>query len=307
MVNWCNFRRYLTIIATFSVSLLTAQIDVKDIGSETIIEPKQGPFTLYVDFDAIGSSKINHGFYKGDKIRFAIADAELSGIFYYCPAYHEGANLSISYTYTTIEWHNNPWFNQNHFNTLSISLGGLSKRLYRWFWQGQMTINLDADHWNIDDYATYDLILWGRYTYCDHIGFHVGFIAQTGMQMDRVYPIIGADWRVSPNWKLNLVYPVNVSLEYLVNERWSLALAGRSFNTRYRIGKHEAFSKSVVRYENTGAEFAIKYHRADMTANIHAGTTLGGKFRVANRHNDHPHNYKLDPAGYVGAEVDVRF
>lgn len=306
-MNWYKLYGYLTLTATFSISLLTADIDFRDVGSETTVEPKRGPFTLSVDFDAIGNSKINNSFYKGDKLRFAIAEAELSSIIYYCPAYHEAANIAISYTYTTLEWHHNPWFNQTHFNTFTLSLGGISKRIDRWLWQSQISINLDANEWDINDYATYDFILWGRYSYCDHIGVHVGFIAQTGMKMDRVYPIFGADWQMSPKWKLNLVYPVNVSLEYLVAENWSIALAGRSFNPRYRVHKHKPFGKSLVRYENTGAEFAVKYHAKDMSANIHAGTTLGGKFRVANSQNHHPHTYKLDPAGYVGAEVDVHF
>jgi hypothetical protein len=284
-------------------------INFNDFSSEDIQEPaKAYPFSLSVNFDKIGKSKINKGFFKDDKIDFGIAYAKAIAVIYYCPAYSEGANLGVSYTYTAFKWENNPWFHQQRFNTLTLQLGGFSKRLTRWFWQGLIDVNIDMDEWNLNEYSTYDLLLWGRYEYCRHIGIHVGFIAQTGMQMDRVYPIFGADWKISKNWKLNLVFPVNISLEYILNKQWSLAIAGRSFDSRQRIHRHqENQPKSVIRYENVGAEGSIRYDIHNMSVDIHAGYTLGGKFKVANRHNNHSHSYKLDPSLYAGAEVDIKF
>lgn len=296
------------ILVILFFSSLAADIDESDVGSENIEQPAANtPFNLEVSLDVIGEAEINKGFFKKDQLRFSEAEGELSLIFYYCPAYTEGASLALSYTYTAIRWNENPWFNQDHFNTLTIGLGGFTKRLYRWLWQSQIAINIDADAWDLNDYATYDFLLWGRYEYCTHIGVHIGLIAQTGMQMDRVFPILGADWQMSRRWKLNLVFPVNVSLEYLLNREWSVALAGRSFNTRQRINRHDSSPEALVRYENVGAEFAINYKAPAMTINVHAGSTLGGTFRVANRHNHHSHRYHLDPSGYAGAEVNVKF
>lgn len=302
-------RLFLTLAISF-VSYLSADVDEEDMSAEKVDEPLKeanSPFTLTLDFDTVQTTKIDKGFYKGDKVRFAIGEAELTGVFYYCPAYSEAANLAIGYIYTTIDWCNNPWFDQDHFNTLSISLNGVTGRIHRWLWQGQITVNIDAKEWNVGNYGTYDFVLWGRYAYLDTVGIHVGLVAQTGLQMDRVYPILGADWRMSRRWHLNLVFPVNVSLEYLVNQHWSVALAGRSFNVRYRVGHHECHGKSLVRYQNTGAELAIKYQSKNITTNVHAGSTLGGKFRVADSHNHHPHTYRLEASPYVGAEVDLQF
>ncbi len=171
-----------------------------------------------------------------------------------------------------------------------------------------MAIHLDANEGrNIGDYACYDLILWGRYEYCEHIGVHVGFFAQAGMKMDRVYPIVGFDWKLSNRWKLNLVYPVNISLEYLLSKHWTIALAERNFNVRYRVRHRESHPKFLVRYENKGAELAIKYEDNLTTANVHAGYTFGGLFKVANYNNHHPHHYRLDSAGYIGAEATIKF
>lgn len=52
---------------------------------------------------------------------------------------------------------------------------------------------------------------------------------------------------------------------------------------------------------------AVNYQKGCMTANLHAGTTLGGKFRIADRHNHHPKTFDLDSAPYAGGEVVFKF
>jgi hypothetical protein len=283
-------------------------VDTQDIGSEQIHEPaKRTPFSFNTYWDSIGSAKIERGHFRGDKVRFAVAEAEAGMVVYYCPAYTEGARIAVGYTATFLRWSENPWFNQDHFNNVNFTLAAFTKRLDRWFWRSQLTINVDDREWSAP-FISYDILLWGRYTYNKVLGIHLGFLAQTGLRLDRVYPIIGFDWQISRKWKLNLVYPVNVSLIYSLTRHWSLAIAGRNFNSRFRVHRGEIFSKALVRYTNVGAEFMIKYEAHDMTANIHAGSTLsGGKFRVANHRNHRAHNYKLKPSGYVGAEMDVSF
>ncbi len=299
----------------FAVSLLLftqsgwadVDIDGQNIGSERISEPaKRTPFSFNAHIDYVAPAKINKGFFKGDKVHFAEAEAEAGMVFYYCPAYTEGARVALGYTATRLDWSANPWFEQDHFHTVNLTLAGFSKRLDSWFWRSQLTINFDAEEWSAP-YTSYDILLWGRYTYCENIGIHLGFLAQTGLRLDRVYPLLGVDWQISRRWKLNLVYPVNVSLDYALTPRWALALGGRFFNSRFRIRHHDVFSKSLVRYTNTGAEFAIKYNAPQVTANIHVGVTFAGKYRVANQNNKHAHNYNLDPAGYVGGEIEVSF
>lgn len=282
-------------------------VDTQDIGSEQIDQPaKQSPFSFNTYIDAIGTSKIDKGFYKGDKVHFAEAEVEAGMVVYYCETYTEGAKVAIGYTATYLDWSENPWFDQHHFNTVSFSLTGFTKRIDRWFWRTQLSVNCDAKEWKAN-YTSYDILLWGRYEYCGNIGVHLGFLAQTGLRLDRVYPIVGFDWQISRKWKLNVVYPLNVSLDYAITPHWILSVAGRSFNSRFRVDDHDLFPQALVRYTNTGAEFAIKYQSNGISANIHAGTTLGGKYRVANRNNHHAHNYRLKGAGYVGGEIDVTF
>jgi hypothetical protein len=284
-------------------------INPTDFSSESITpQPKQkSPFSFTTSFDAIGNSKIDRGFFKGDNIRFAEASAEMGSIVHYCPAYTEALSIALRYTATYIKWSENPWFDQEHFNTITFSLGGISKRIQNWFWRGQLSANFDAGSKFDAEYFNYDFLLWGRYEYCQYVGIHVGLIVQTGMRLDRVYPIIGADWQISKDWKLNLIFPVNVSLEYTITPNWFFVLAGRNFDSRHRVKQHEALRGGLVKYQNVGAEVAIKYVISNMTANIHIGSTLGGHYRISNHNNHHPHHYYLKPACYAGGEVDFKF
>lgn len=305
-----KLRFFLTITVLMSVSMLgwaDVDVDTQDIGSEQIKEPaKRTPFSYNTYIDVIAPSKINKGFHKKEEVHFAEAEAELGMVVYYCPEYTEGARIAAGFTATYLRWAENPWFDQDHFNTVNFSLTGFTKRVERWFWRSQLTVNVDSKHWDTE-YMSYDILLWGRYDYSKDIGVHLGFLAQTGLRLDRVYPIFGFDWQISRDWKLSLVYPLNISLSYALTRKWSLAIAGRNFNSRFRAHHDEIFPKALVRYTNIGAEFLIKYEDKNITANIHAGSTFDGKYRVANRFNKHARTFHLDSSAYVGAEMDVSF
>lgn len=296
---------WLTLMA-FSVCA-DIEIDPQNIGEEKITQPaKRSPYSFDTHLDVVGKSKINNGFYKKDKVEYAEAEAEGGMIFYYCPEYTEGARVAVGYFPVYLRWQGNPWFDQDHFNFVSFTLSGFTKRLDRWFWRGQLTANFDAEEWS-GKYTSYDLLLWGRYALCQDIGIHFGFLAETGLRMDRVYPILGFDWQICRNLKLNLIFPVNVSLMYNFARHWSVGVAGRLFNTRFRVHHDQHSHKPLVRYTNVGAEFVIQYETDSMTANIHAGSTLDGTLRIADHSNNHAKHYYLDASGYIGAEVDVKF
>ena len=68
------------------------------------------------------------------------------------------------------------------------------------------------------------------------------------------------------------------------------------------------WSKALWRYTNSGIELGINYRPYDrVAANIHVGSTLGGRLKVANHDYEHRQRFNLDPAPYAGAEVDVNF
>ncbi|MDP1880253.1 MAG: DUF6268 family outer membrane beta-barrel protein [Parachlamydiaceae bacterium] len=301
------FLTILSINCLTNIAYADAELDQENVGSENIQEiAKRSPFSFQTHYDHTGKAKIKNTFEKGNHIVFAEANVEAGGVFYYNECYSEGLRLGLGFEATHIGFESNPYFNQDNFETLSVNLSGFTKRVKNWFWRSQLSANIDTCEWSTN-YTSYDILLWGRYTFSNPIGVHIGLWAQTGLNMNYVYPIIGFDWEISKRWKLNLVFPMNMSLQYTINKQWVLALAGRAFDSRYRVHKKISSFKDLVHYQNAGAEFMVMYDSNGMTANVHVGMTLGGRYRIANKNNHHATNYRLDPVGYAGGEIDVSF
>ncbi len=304
-----NLRYLLVACLAFTTLSLRAdiEIDSQDISQENIKEPaKRNPFSFDTHVDVIGTARISKGFYKKDKIDYAESLAELGAIVFYCPEYTEGLRVAAGFVPTYLKWHENPWFEQDHFNNATFTLSGFTKRAHRWFWRAQLTASFNVEDWS-SKYTAFDITLWGRYQWCKEIGVHFGFIGETGMQMDRVYPIIGFDWKISNKLNLSLVFPVNLSLMYAITPKWSFGAAGRLINSRFRVNHDQHSYKPLVRYTNFGVECVFAYETELMTANIHAGSMVGGVYRVANHHNHHAKNYHFGSSPYAGAEVNMKF
>lgn len=304
-----KMRTLLTIWLTLMTCSTWAaiEIDPQNIGDESIKQPaKRSPFSLDTHVDVMGSAKISKGTYKKDKVDYAEAEIEGGMVVYYCPTYTEGVRIAGGYFPVYLKWHDNPWFEQDHFNTISFSLSSFTQRIEDWFWRAQLTANFNADDWS-GKYTSYDILLWGRYEFCRDIGVHFGFIAETGLRMDRIYPIIGFDWQISRKLKLSLVFPVNVSLIYSLTPHWSFGGACRFIQSRFRVNHNQHSLKPLVRYTNIGTELVVRYDNDTISGNVHVGSTWGGTYRVANHSNNHARHYYLKPSCYVGAEADVKF
>lgn len=304
------FKR-LTTIGLFAIASLVADDDInlEDISNEQIKKQTNGPFSIEMNTDWIGPAKLEHHHHEFSDIKFATAQIDLSLVYYYNPCHCEGASIGLGYTRTRLDWKCNPFFTQNDYDMISVNLAGVSQRFKNWTWKGQVTINFDnIEHWNLEDYMTYDLLFWGRYAYRPNLGVHLGFLVLAGMKIDRVYPIVGFDWTYSDRWKLSLVFPMDISLTYTINRSWSVLLAGRFFNQRHRVKKDQFFSQGVWFYTSSGAELAVKYRPScRVTANLHAGLNFGGHLKVANRHYREGHRLRFGEAPYAGAEVDINF
>lgn len=306
------FYIFLTTLA-FHFSNIHAQIDIEDVGSENIT-PKaiengsDGPFLIKGNIDVLGKAKFRKS-HDLHNLRFATGQVEFNFVYYYEPCYKEGASVTLLYDRTRLDWKFNPFFNQKDFDNISVLLGGFTERLNNWQWRAQVSINFEnLKHWDFEDYMNYDFILWGRYEYCKNFGIHIGFLAQTGMKIDRVYPIFGFDWQYDRNWKINAVFPVNISLIYIIDQTWSVALASRFLDQRNRVGKNEYLTEGVWHYLTGGAEFGLNYNPTKwISANVHVGMNFGGHLTIASRHYHHRHRLRLDSAPYAGAEVAINF
>lgn len=305
---------YPFLLVSFSLfsTVIYADIDPDDVGPENIETPlkeaQSGPFKFRVLGDYIGKAKVKNswGFHK---LTFGTVQAEAGLVYYYDECINEAANVTVFYENTVLDWKSNPYFNQTDYSTAGITLGATTQRLPNWTWNGQLSISFDnLKYWNFSDYMYYDILLWGRYEFCDNIGVHIGFFAETGMKIDLVYPVIGVDWTYNEHWKVSAVFPLNVSIVYSYNKTWSFDVAARFFDERNRLGKNQYLSQGLWHYQSTGAEVGINFTPGKwISANIHAGTTVGGRLKIADKNYNHRQRIRLDPAPYAGGEIEVNF
>lgn len=299
------------IITLFSLICLCfhvhADIVDGDYGSENIQAAEPGPFTFNITADAVGHAKFKKWYVDNQHLEYSDINIDGSFVFYYQPAFNEGAQVTLGYEFTRLLWKENPFFDETKFHTPSIALEAFTGRATNWQWQGLVRMNVDGNNWDLDLYANYDFLLWGRYTYWENLGIHAGFLAETGMKIDRVYPIIGCDWQYNKYWKINAIFPINLSIVYTVNPLWTVALAGRMFDHRQRVGKREPLSKGLWSYRGAGIELGATYENSWVTANVHVGSTLFTRLTVANRHNEHKRHFKLKEAPYFGGELNMNF
>lgn len=283
---------------------------LQDLSAEQQTNPADAenrPYKISAFGDWIGNSKIDKKGYHHQSVKFYIANVQAEAVVYYNPHCEEGISLGLGYTRSRFDWNKNRFFKTKDMDQVSVTLSGFSKRLQDWQWLGYLTATFEPRYSNLSEYTNYDIMMWGRYTCTDIFNMHIGFLAQTGMKMDNIYPIIGFDWVINDKWKLNAVYPMNMSLVYTINCNWSAAAAIRIFDLRYRFGKHQRVEKALLHYRNNGLELALNYNKGDLSANVHAGGTFGGRFKIANKHYKHRKHFDLDSAAYAGAEASLKF
>lgn len=291
-----------TIYASFEDSISTEdQIQPEDVSCED-------PYSIHTCYDYIGYSKMRKDGYKCTKIRYNQFNVLGRAVLYYNPCNYEGFTIEAGYTRAQIYWFKNPYFNQDTFNVADVSLVAFSKRLCNWLWTARVGAGYDVDRNDFTEATAWDILLWGRYERSPCLGVHVGFLAQTGMRIDHLYPIFGFDLKLKDCWTLNAVFPVNMSLLYQIDCNWSAGLAARVFDSRYRLSRHDKTPHGLLTYRATGAEFRMNYQYANrITANLHAGSTFGGELKVANEKYQHKKHFKFNPAAYAGGEFEVSF
>lgn len=308
------FAIYSLILTVVPSSVCHADIEDESYGTEKQINPqKLRPIQFTLATDMIGKSQIHNRYLWDHHVKYGQSSLNLDVACYYDPSYEEGALISGGWSRTKIDWNHNPYFAQKYFDVATLALSFFTGRCYGWFWQARAAINVSTMDFNLSHYADYDLLLWGRYPLYNWSGanFHLGILAQTGMKADRVYPIIGVDWQVTPSCQLNLIFPINISALYTFADFWTVGVSGRFFNTRFRVSGQDYnihYQKAVIEYRSSGVEALVSYSDGDWVfGNLHAGYMVSGRIKISNQHHRYGRWFDLQGAPYVGGEAFVKF
>ncbi len=209
---------------------------------------------------------------------------------------------------TEVDMKNNPEFNETIFNYINFSVGFFTKAFSDWTWTATIAIFLDAEELSLVDYTLYQGVLWGRYNVCKFVELDFGLIIEAGLNKEKVWPIIGFIYTPCDKWHLNVVYPINISLEYDIIECFSAAASIRFLRNRHRVKDDEPNSQGIFEYETAGGEFDLTYRpfKWAMVKGF-AGSTFGGDLKVSDRNDKNSTHYKFNGSFYAGASAVLSF
>lgn len=270
-----------------------------------IPEGVKAHFQVKAKYDITDNGEFSTPGVRHQKMRFGEGEASIAYIFPVnrCHTF----SVSLGYQNTLVDWDENPQFSQEFFHDGFLSIGAKTTSIPCWDFQAEAAFYVDLELWERRSFLFY-LTGWGRYRFNHYTGINVGFISRSGIRQERVWPILGFDIQWSEAWKVNLVYPINLSIAYQVTPRWSSYVGARIVNTRHRLDHSEPNPNGIFQYRNWGCEVGVNYGCDPIyQINVHLGYFTHGDLKVSDFHDHNAIHYKLDPTPYLGGAAFVRF
>jgi hypothetical protein len=210
---------------------------------------------------------------------------------------------------TVVDWINNPLFDETDFNYINLSGGIYSD------WLDPITLILtagvffDTAHFSLMNYTLFQPLVQAKYHATQSLEVDLGVICEIGLDRNEYWPIVGFNYiPENTNWRIHAVYPINIDVEFDVNECLTAAGAIRFLRNRHRVGDDNPLPQAVFQYKSWGGEFNLNYHPYSWVNIMGAvGTTLSGRLRVANRNNEDASVYQFENTLYGAFNAIISF
>ncbi len=228
----------------------------------------------------------------------------------------------IGYSYLKLGWKENPRFKQTHFNYANASLGWVTTA-DTWRWIFSAAASVDAHKFDFWDTGVFGGMAWGRHVFANKdLGGHIGLVGYSGVKNHYLLPIIGFDYKFADAWQLNAIFPIDLSLEYFFQPKWSTEVALATFGGPYRFPRrtHKGigeFKNGIFEVYSTGLEWDINYNCNQrfnpevcdqlINASLGLGWNFGGWILIKNSENEQGQYYKFKAAPYIQAELSFTF
>lgn len=281
-----------------STDINQSMVNVSGISSEQL-------FTLDADFEHFNNARLSKsGSYKKSHLSLSSINALVS---YEGPATDKSAcYFGAGYQGMNFDFTNKAPFSQKQFNNGLFNIGGYTKAIDRWKWKGDLLAQISTDHFALSRYTFLTGLLKGKYDWHKKRFLHVGVLAYAGMRYSRALPVLGFDYIPNESWKVSIIYPLHMYVQYNLNKNWSVQTGLRYFLTRQRMGDEHKLPRGFVAFRTWGAEIGVNYVVNDrIKINAHIGETLSSRMRVSNRNDRHRKHFKLDNAPGFGLIASI--
>ncbi len=277
--------------------LNTALFQVKNFKDSLCSPCPAYPYGIQATADGFGKAKRNN--VPAQNIRYA--ELEVDGLYGIKTDGLSGFTFEAGYGAYEMKWQGNPFFSQSTYNYVNLGILAYTGGIDRWFWQVGLGTHLNEDHGNgFLYYARSSAFFWGRYTITPCAGFHIGTLTLTGIRKTTTCPIVGFDWTISKHWQLNAIFPINMNINYVFNEKWYLGINVRPFISRQRVGNNEPLARGIWEYTATGTELQLVYDWKGLAVYLFGGTALSSKLKVTNWQSGNATIQKFGSAPYAG-------
>ncbi len=212
----------------------------------------------------------------------------------------------VDWTTFTLNWNNNPKFNEHQFYYAQFSLTMFSIELEKWRWILRASYNIDTKHFdNPSQYGLFSGLVWGSNEINEKFNCHFGALGYIGMEGDQVWPVIGFDYSPTKKWTMFAVFPIEYFIKYKFNPNWHLSAKVRPLKERFRVGENEPQPKSVFSYTSVGTELNLHYEifrRLEIEA--FGGWNFGGDFYIKDESGNNPLYSNTGGSPYGGASLN---
>jgi hypothetical protein len=272
---------------------------------------KKHPFHFDGEYRDVGKAKFRTHSVRGFHAAYQDAHTFLYYSHYLTP--DNSLSWKVGYSFLDFNWLQNPRFHDNGYHFANASLGWVSTSIENWRWILSTGVSVDAQTFDFGRSGVYYGMMWGRYHFSPTIGMHIGWAGYVGVENGYLLPIVGIDWQASTNWRINAIFPVNFSIEYLFNQYWKTTLEIATFGRPYRFpirihGGVGQYRNGIFEVYSLGTELDVKFNTGGgFCASFGGGWNYGGWILIKNHDNEHGKYYKFDGAPYIQGKLAFSF
>lgn len=271
------------------------------------------PWEVWFEGNFVGKSNFETPAYKEQEISLWASEAEISLTvpFDRCNPC-TGLIFALGWTHTHLGWDENPYFYEQDYDFANFSFGGYTLAIRDWRWIAKATLAVDPREWD-RNYNLAFMTLWGKYTHCywrcGDVNLHIGIWGRTGLENNWILPILGVDFQPYQKLKVNLIYPIDISVNYLFTECFFASINAHPVaRRRHRVGNEEPRPRHVYEYRNSGWQLGLNYDsQCHYFLNAHLGWAWGGDLKIMTPNGRSIEHLKFDGAWYAGGKATVKF
>ena len=123
-----------------------------------------------------------------------------------------------------------------------------------------------------------------------------------------VFPIIGIDWRITPQWRLSNENQPGLYLSYTPNERWRFSVGARYDRREFRLEDDNFVPKGIGRDEQVPVTFGVDYSpEPTITFQLRVGAMVYQNLQVRDQNRNKLVDTGVDPALFLSGGLVLKF